>query len=202
MGDAATQRRSGANDVSAYVLSPPHPPAALYSIDVMGHVERAELRHVPSVMQIITLCIQHMRARDIQQWDEIYPNLGVVEDDAHAGSLYLVRQDGQCIAAVGLNDVQPEQYRPLPWQCATGRALVIHRLCVPPDWQQRGAGRHLMDFAEAFAKNHGFSCIRLDAYSGNPRALALYERRGYRRIGQAHFPRRKLPFDCFEKIVK
>jgi len=45
------------------------------------------------------------------------------------------------------------------------------------------------------------ACIRLDAYTGNPRALALYEKRGYQRIGQAYFPRRELPFDCFEKVV-
>ncbi len=168
----------------------------------MDRVERADLRYAPSVMQIIALCTGHMRAQGIHQWDEIYPNLRVVEDDARAGSLFVVRQDDQCIAAVGLNDVQPDEYRPLPWQCETGLALVIHRLCVHPDWQQRGAGRHLMDFAEAFAKEHGLSCIRLDAYTGNPRALALYEKRGYHRIGQAHFPRRELPFVCFEKIVE
>ena len=188
--------------MSADVLSPLHPPAALYSVDVMGHVERADLRDAPGVMEIITLRTEHMRAQGINQWDEIYPNLGVVEDDARSGSLFVVRQDGQCIAAVGLNDVQPDEYRPLPWQCQTGRALVIHRLCVHPDWQQRGAGRHFMDFAEALAKERGFSCIRLDAYTGNPRALALYEKRGYHRIGQAHFPRRELPFYCFEKIVE
>jgi len=59
-----------------------------------------------------------------------------------------------------------------------------------------------MDFAEAFAKEHGFSGIRLDAYTGNPLALALYERRGYHRIGQTRFPRRELPFYCCEKIVE
>ncbi len=153
-------------------------------------------------MRIIALCIQHMRARGINQWDEIYPNLQVVEDDARSGSLFLVRQDGQCIAAVGLNDVQPDEYRMLPWRCETGRALVIHRLCVHPNWQQRRTGRLLMDFAEAFAKEHGFSCIRLDAYTGNPQALGLYERRGYHRIGQAYFPRRELPFYCFERMVE
>ena len=40
------------------------------------------------------------------------------------------------------------------------------------------------------ARDHGYACIRLDAYTGNPRAMALYERRGYRQIGQARFPRR------------
>ncbi len=41
------------DDVSADVLPPLHPPVALYSIDVMGHVERADLRDVPSVMRIL-----------------------------------------------------------------------------------------------------------------------------------------------------
>ena len=165
------------------------------------HVEQAELQDAESVMQIITLCIQHMRAHGIHQWDETYPNLQVVEGDARSGSLFVIRQDGFCIAAVCLNDVQPEQYRPLPWRCENGRALVIHRLCVRPEFQECGAGRCLMDFTETFAKEHSFSCIRLDAHTGNPRALALYEKRGYQRIGQAFFPRRELPFDCFEKIL-
>lgn len=164
-------------------------------------VEQAEFRDAEGVMQIITLCIQHMRAHGIHQWDEIYPNLQVVEEDVRSGSLFVIRKDGLCIAAVTLNDVQPEQYRPLPWRCGNGRALVIHRLCVRPEFQQCGAGRRLMEFTEAFARERGFSCIRLDAYTGNPRALALYEKRGYQRIGRAYFPRRELPFDCFEKLV-
>ena len=84
-------------------------------------VEQGGIRDAWHVMEIITLCIQHMRARGIQQWDEIYPNLAVVEVDARSGSLFVLRQDGQCIAAVGLNAVQPEQYRPLPWRwCVIG----------------------------------------------------------------------------------
>ena len=82
-----SRRRPGAewrntDDVSPDVLSPPHPATALYSIDVMGGVERADLNDAPSVMQIITLCTEHMRAQGINQWDQIYPNLQVVEDDA------------------------------------------------------------------------------------------------------------------------
>ena len=165
------------------------------------HVEQAELIDAESVMQNITLCVLYMRAQGIHQWDEIYPNLQVIEDDARSGSLFVIRKEDLCIASVCLNDVQPDQYRPLPWRCENGRALVIHRLCVRPEFQQCRAGRCLMDFTETFAKEHGFSCIRLDAYTGNPRALALYEKRGYQRIGQAFFPRRELPFDCFEKIL-
>lgn len=129
-------------------------------------------------------------------------NLQIVEDDARAGSLFVMRQDAVCVASVCLNDVQPEEYRPLRWRCEGARVLVIHRLCVHPEWQRRGVAQHLMDFTENYAAEHGFACIRLDAYTGNPQALALYERRGYTRVGQTYFPRRTLPFDCFEKRIE
>ena len=164
-------------------------------------IENAALQDVSSVMQLLSLCTQHMRAEGIYQWDEIYPNRQVVEDDARAGSLFVIQHDGICIGSVALNDVQSEEYRLVPWRCVGGRVLVIHRLCVHPDWQRRGVGRRLMDFTENFAAEHAFACIRLDAYTGNPRALSLYERRGYACVGQVFFPRRKLPFNCYEKIM-
>jgi ribosomal protein S18 acetylase RimI-like enzyme len=164
-------------------------------------IDRAEFSDALSVMQIITLCVVHLRAQGIYQWDEIYPNLQVVEEGARSESLFVIRHEGTCVASVCLNDVQPEQYRAMHWRCPKGRALVIHRLCVHPEWQRRGTGRHLMDCTENFAREHSFSCLRLDCYTGNPRALALYEQRGYQRIGQAFFPRRELPFACFEKIM-
>ncbi|OAI42990.1 hypothetical protein AYO41_03150 [Verrucomicrobia bacterium SCGC AG-212-E04] len=142
-----------------------------------------------------------MRAEGIQQWDEIYPDLPVVENDIAKHTLFVIREAGRCLATICLNDVQPEQYADLPWEYRDGRALVIHRLCVDPAAQQRGAARALMDFAEQLARESGFASIRLDAYTGNPRALALYDRRGYRRVGQTNFPRRSLPFICFEKDV-
>ncbi len=149
-------------------------------------------------MRILALCVEHMRLHGIEQWDDVYPNLEAVERDAQSRSLFVTRENGVCVGSVSLNEEQPAEYAHVQWSDIDGRALVVHRLCVHPEWQQRGIGRHLMGFAEEFAKRHGFSCIRLDAYTGNLRAVGMYERRGYRRVGQVYFPRRKLPFDCFE----
>lgn len=79
--------------------------------------------------------------------------------------------------------------------------MVIHRLALHPEWQGRGIGSMLMDHAEDHARQNGFSCIRLDTYTGTPRALAMYARRGYQQIGQVWFPRRELPFDCMELVL-
>src|SRR5213075_3263091 len=80
-------------------------------------------------------------------------------------------------------------------------ALVVHRLCVDPSEQQKGVARQLMDFTESYAASHGYRSVRLDAYSGNPRAVDFYRRRGYREAGIVFFPRRSGPFNCFELIV-
>lgn len=55
-----------------------------------------------------------------------------------------------------------------------------------------------MDYVENYARRHRYANLRLDAYSGNPRALALYKGHGDREAGQVLFPRRALPFTCFE----
>ncbi len=161
-------------------------------------IDEAEANDATGVMRIISLCLAQMRAAGIQQWDEIYPNIRVIDEDVRLRSLFVIRAPGPCVAAICLNDVQPEEYRGVPWRCTGGRTMIIHRLCVHPDWQAHGLARELMDFAEERARDQGFASIRLDAYTGNPRAVALYEKRGYQRVGQTRFPRRPLPFDCFE----
>jgi ribosomal protein S18 acetylase RimI-like enzyme len=57
-----------------------------------------------------------------------------------------------------------------------------------------------MSFAEETAVTRGYDCIRLDAFTRNPAALALYESRGYRRAGTVHF--RKGAFYCYEKAMR
>lgn len=165
-------------------------------------VEKAGWHDVAGVMGIVTHCICDMRSKGIYQWDEVYPNSAVFEEDTREGSLYVIRQTGACVAAICLNEEQPEEYGRLPWRYRSGRALVIHRLCVHPEWQGQGLAAHLLAFAGEYAVERGYATIRFDAYSGNPRALGLYERQGYERVaGTVCFPRRELPFYCYEKGI-
>jgi RimJ/RimL family protein N-acetyltransferase len=57
-----------------------------------------------------------------------------------------------------------------------------------------------MDFAERHAADGGYDAIRLDVFTLNPVATALYERRGYRRAGTVRF--RKGEFFCYERPVR
>jgi ribosomal protein S18 acetylase RimI-like enzyme len=164
-------------------------------------IARGIPQDVAAVMEIVALCIRQMHDAGSDQWDNIYPDRAVIDSDVQSGCLFVFR-DGESIAgAIVLNEIQSPEYTTVNWRLPDPRPLVIHRLCVRPDWQSKGAGRQLMDFAENFAATNGYASIRLDTYTGNPRAVALYERRGYQIAGYIRFPRRKLPFICFERSI-
>lgn len=141
-----------------------------------------------------------MREKGIDQWDAIYPDEEIIATDVNDRSLYVLEDDDLCIAAVTLNRKQDTGYQTLQW-LGGEPVLVVHRLCVDPVHQGLGLGTRLMDFAEDYAKPNAYASIRLDAYTGNPTAVRMYERRGYRNAGEVYFPRRRLPFFCFEKIL-
>lgn len=143
-----------------------------------------------------------MESRGIYQWGEYYPTLEIIQDDIESELLYIIKENDTVLGIITLNEEQPSEWGGINWSTQEGRPLMIHRLAVNPKWQKRGVGRRLLDFAEKYAICNEYTSIRLDAYSGNPRALKLYEKHKYKRMGQVYFPMRELPFYCYEKILK
>ncbi|MCR9120932.1 MAG: GNAT family N-acetyltransferase [Phyllobacteriaceae bacterium] len=57
--------------------------------------------------------------------------------------------------------------------------FLLDGIAVAPDARGLGIGTALLDAVEKEAVSHGCPTIRLDVIDTNPRARALYERRGY-----------------------
>ena len=153
-------------------------------------------------MELIRECVQHLIASGSDQWDDVYPDAGTIAEDMRSGSLYMAMESSACAGVVVLNEMQSPEYGSIRWLSDGPRVLVVHRLAVRPDRQGCGIAGAMMDFAEQYAAANQYDSIRLDAYTGNPRALALYEGRGYVCTGQVCFSRRKLPFNCYEKVFR
>ena len=113
-----------------------------------------------------------MESQGIYQWDDSYPTAEIFADDIKSNSLFVFEDGGSCMGIISLNENQAPEYQELIWENENGKILVIHRLAVNPGRQKQGIGRRLMDFAEDYAADQGYASIRLDAYSGNPRAAS------------------------------
>jgi len=155
-----------------------------------------------AILKLIHECIKDMDSKGIFQWNHRYPDLDIVSEDVDKRTLFLRKNEIDYLGIITINEEQPPEYKTIEWITNKEKALIIHRLAVNPKWQDRGIANMLMDFAEDYAEKNNYVSIRLDAYSGNQKALKLYEKRGYKRVGQTYFPMRELPFYCYEKLIQ
>ena len=165
-------------------------------------IVQAQLTDLDNLMNLYKAAMLHLHHNGIDQWDEEYPNRDIIREDLEAGCLYGIALGSNYIGAIVMNEEEDTDYSAIPWDDASGKVLYLHRLVVHPDHQGQGIGRTLLQFAETTAARKGYSSIRLDAYSANPIALNLYARYGYSRRGEVFFPKRELPFNCYEKVFK
>jgi len=152
-----------------------------------------------TVDSIYCEAIDDMNARNIPQWDEIYPTPAILAGDLAKGELHVAQTDTGVVGAVVLNEICDPAYQNGQW-VGCGPALIVHRLCISPAAQGCGVGRGLMAAVEEWAKREGYREIRLDAFSQNPQALRMYNALGYAKRGEAVW--RKGLFYLMEKQVQ
>jgi len=150
---------------------------------------------IEEAFQLISKVTHIMRRAGINQWDSIYPDRSIVEYDISRSSAYGCYCDSQLAGYIALNDEYPPEYDSIAW-IYHGKNLIVHRLAVAVDYQRKGIGTYLMDFAISYAKENKYDSIRLDAYAVNKYSNALYNKLGFNKTGEIVF--RTGLFYCYE----
>jgi len=86
------------------------------------------------------------------------------------GSFLVLYDDGRAVAGGGVKRLDDE-------------ACEIKRMYVVPEARGRGLGQALLDALEDEARRLGYEIARLDTGEHQPHAQRMYERAGYRPIG-------------------
>lgn len=163
-------------------------------------VEKLEETALPDVLRLITSVVLDMRQKQIDQWDESYPDRTILEADLKAGRAWgLSTPDCRLIGYIVLDEVEADQYRNVSWENSAGKILRVHRCCVDPMFSGKGLGDELIAFAERYAHENGYVSIRLDTSRKNKPFQYMLERNDYQYRGIVNF--RKGEFWCYEKVL-
>jgi ribosomal protein S18 acetylase RimI-like enzyme len=162
-------------------------------------LQLAQTEDLSAVEGIFKNAINKMIQQNIFQWDEVYPNAGTLKNDITKKQMYKLIFDGAIASICVLNQEYDKEYRDGDWAYRGDNFVIVHRLCVNPEYQGRGFGTKTMVCVEEYAKNNGLQSIRLDTFSKNPAALKLYTSLGYKKTGEVNF--RKGLFYLFEKVL-
>lgn len=150
-----------------------------------------------AILTIIQDAVVDMESKGIHQWDDIYPDEELINNDLNGGNLYVYEDKESIKAIIVLNENQDREYESICWKCNSGKQLIVHRLCVDPRFQGQGIAQQLMIYTEEYGKGLQYESIRLDSFINNDRACKLYDKLGYTKVGIVSF--RKGEFYCFEK---
>ena len=165
-------------------------------------IRKANKTDLDNIMKMYKSCVTGMLKNGIDQWDDSYPNTEIITEDLNVGTYYVVEMDGTIIGGVNIDKNQDDTYLALDWEDKSDSFLVVHRLGVKEEFWNKKIGKDLMLFTEKLVIEKGLKSIRLDTYSGNPKAMEFYRRLGYSELGTIDLKPDKDKYYCFEKIIK
>lgn len=170
-----------------------------YLMETMFFFEKAQDSDKDAVIELLNAAKEDMKENGIDQWDEQYPVISDVSKDIKEGTLTLVKQGGKLVAVYTLDKVQDTAYKFGNFKDTSDNFAVLHRLCVHPKYQGMKIASEALKHIDETALKEGFSSIRLDVFTKNPRAVKIYENAGYSYVGDAYF--RKGKFLLMEKLI-
>ena len=165
-------------------------------------IRKAHEGDLQNIMKMYKSCIEGMIKNDIDQWDKSYPNTEIIALDLKAATYYVVESKGEIIGGINIDQNQDKTYLGINWEDKSASFLVVHRLAVKEEWWNKKIGKDLMLFTEKLVKKMRLKSIRLDTYSGNPKAIEFYKKLGYTELGAINLKPNKNEYYCFEKIIK
>lgn len=160
---------------------------------------KATAADLPAICSVYRAACENMEAEGLDLWHwGVYPNEAIVREDVEKGWLYVCREGEAVLGCVCVNQVQAEEYASIPWQYE-GHVGLFHRIAVSPLAQGRGLARLMLRDVEDILRAQGCTVLRGDVYSGNAKALRLYDRMGMRHAGQFRDKWCPDPFFALEK---
>lgn len=160
---------------------------------------KAQENEAEQIMVIIRDAVKNMERVGVQQWNDTYPTLAIIEEDIKTQTGYVLADETGIAAYVCVSENQPKEYADIVWEDNKGKCCVIHRLVVCVDRQGQGLAKKLIIAYEKQAKQDGYSSVRLDTYSKNQISMKLYPSMGYTLRGEVYFFHHMEEFPVFEK---
>ena len=163
-------------------------------------MRKAILKDLPDIMMMVKQTIVEMHSYDNWQWDDAYPRDADFMIDIDKGDLFVAERNGVVAGFVCINLIEPAEYLGVPWS-KDELAFVIHRMVVGENFRRQKVGSELVNYAEELARQQQIAYLKTDTYSLNVNAQSIFEKCGYRFVGNMSFRGLNKPFNCFEKVL-
>jgi ribosomal protein S18 acetylase RimI-like enzyme len=125
-------------------------------------------------------------------WNLDYPSKETAENDINNDWLYTLKKYDKIVAVASVGDFN--ELRDLQWK--PKKPCELARIGVDPSFQKQGIGTIILKNIMWTAKEKGYDGIRMLVSKTNTAALALYDKNGFERCGEAF--KFDIDFYCYQ----
>ena len=126
----------------------------------------------------------------IDQWQNGYPSLSVIQEDIARDRAFVVEKDGLVVGTfVLITDGEPTYDRIFDgaWRTGDGDDYVaIHRVAVSVKRRGSGISTAILDYAAGVAHALGRTSLRIDTHRGNVVMRRMLEKHGFAHCGSIY----------------
>ena len=166
---------------------------------------KSTLNDIDRIMQIFSAARKRIAELGINQWQDGYPSLEVVDEDIALERSYAVIIDGQLRGTfVLIEDGEPTYDKIYDGAWESGNEsrdyVAIHRVAVSVAVRGKGISTSIISYAEAHARALGRASLRIDTHTGNVVMRRMLEKHGFRYCGVIYLENGS-PRVAYEKII-
>ncbi|MGH4051542.1 MAG: GNAT family N-acetyltransferase [Clostridium sp.] len=122
-----------------------------------------------SIMNIINQAQDYFREREINQWQDNYPNFETVMSDINNKNGYVLLEDNNLVGTVVVTFDGEKNYEFIcdgNW-ISNDKYAVIHRIAVDINYKGRGLSTIIIKNIERLCLDRGIRSIRVDTHKEN-----------------------------------
>ncbi len=154
-------------------------------------IRKAKRDDIGRITEIFDEARGTIKALGIDQWQDGYPTVEIVENDISLGRAYVIELDSGVCATYVLQTGGDRTYDKIyggAWLSGDSRAdyLAVHRVAIAVACRGRGVASEMIDYAADYARSRGLCSMRIDTHEGNTVMRRMLEKNGFIHCGVIH----------------
>lgn len=147
-------------------------------------LRRTKLNEVNRVIDIINDNKVYLKENNIDQWQDGYPNVDVINADVSNSESYVYVVNDEIVGTLMLSFSGDSNYDKINgnWSNAHKYA-TIHRIAVSPKHKGKSYAKTMLHAVEVIVRENNYDTIRVDTHEVNKVMISFLEKCGFNYCG-------------------
>jgi len=130
---------------------------------------KARKKDIPKILEIIGQAQQRMKNRNLDQWQNGYPDEAAILNDIEKGVGHTFLKGEEIVAYAAIVFDPDPFYQEIDgrWISSGEPYINVHRIAIHDTWLRHGFAQHIIKYAEKKAVREGVHWFRIDTHHDN-----------------------------------